>query len=161
MWRRLPVSVIADSRQAHLAKQRSWPRRFKITAGWTGASLVLFALGFRGVFPRMGILITASTYQGPVLPLLLVSPLVFFLILPMVILSTGHDTRYTLAGGGICSSCGRTYGPTRETRCACGHALEPFAHFEWIESDSDSRQTGQQDTPPNAGGPDTPPASVS
>ncbi len=87
---------------------------------------------------------TASMYQGPLLPLLLVSPLVFLVILPMVILSTGHDTRYTLAGGGRCGSCGVICGPTRETRCACGHALEPLAHFEWIERDSDPEQGGQQ-----------------
>jgi len=142
MWKRLPDSVIAEARRVHLLQQRAWPRRFKLTAMWTLIGMVLFALGFRGGSPRTGIFLMSSVQTGSIVPLILISPFCFMLVLPLVILATWHDRKYSLACGAVCGSCGGSCGPTHETHCACGHVLEPVAHFEWVDSDPGQPEGG-------------------
>ena len=142
MWVRLPELTIAEKREAHRIQRRAWPRRCKIAALWTVAFLVLFALGFRGWIPRMGIVSVASVYQGPIVHILIIFPFLFLLVLPVVVIATRHDTRYSLAEGGVCKDCGKAYGATGVLHCECGQALEPYAHFKWVDDPSDGAETG-------------------
>ena len=135
MWVRKSEAQIEHYLNQQEARRKSLLRPFLFAIGLTVVSLIMYSLGYRGGWLRVGIVIVSSPLDSPVgLVLPGVGLFIFFFAFFLYRQRRPRTVSHHASDSLLCRGCKQ---PSLNTDpsglCQCGGKLEPFAFYNWVE----------------------------